>query len=448
MWERHKDWRLTQAYWNNFKYKGKRFYGEIIRSWKKHEWLDYAWPRPWQKIACYSCFSWEVTYAGWKKWFGYCVYVSNGEYETVHAHLTSYTVKTWDQVRAMQKLGIIGNSWSWTGVHLHLGLRPLWKWRIDPTPYICEWDSSVLPVTPPKEEDERDDLVLEAMEKRYYNGVEWWWLTNRTVLFVMKALEWESRDEKESLNSVVQSDVILDYSEIEDGADEDWSYVTVNERMSLQEMKKFFPRCKTNYYRRIQKNKRLQLSQDEFESKSNRCTLYANLASMTHRWIDTTASQRKKLYAWYKKKWFYKNGWGASTIEISKLWWQALKETGVYKWKVETYVFKTWSFELNWLLLYHNLFVVTSTVLSLDFAKDRTDDWYLNGEVHGGKVYWWHAHWWCAIHPNLLLWTNSYGKRKNNHTFMNKKQMLQYNSEKRTMTKKFVRTYSAIHIYS
>jgi hypothetical protein len=71
--------------------------------------------------------------------------------------------------------------------------------------------------------------------------------------------------------------------------------------MTLQEMKAKFPVCKTNYFRRIQKKPKLQLAQDEFEKKSNRCTLYANLASLTHWGIDANPTQRERLYNRYQE---------------------------------------------------------------------------------------------------------------------------------------------------
>jgi len=292
----------------------------------------------------------------------------------------------------------------------------------------------------------REILVQEAINKWYYNWVEWDWVTDRTVLMTMKAIEGE-KPKDITLQGVKLSDIVLDYTDIPDWADDDRTYKTIEESMTLQEMKAKFPVCKTNYFRRIQKKPKLQLAQDEFEEKSNRCTLYANLASLTHWGIDANPTQRERLYNRYQENWFYKDWKWASTIAISKLRGKALKETWVYTWKVQTYVFKTWSFELNWLMIYHNYFAVTATVLSNHFARDRNNDGYINWDIHGWKVYWWHAHWWCAINPNLFLRTNSYADRSNNHSFMSKKQLLQYNSEMRAKTKKYVRDYSAIHIY-
>jgi hypothetical protein len=71
--------------------------------------------------------------------------------------------------------------------------------------------------------------------------------------------------------------------------------------MTIEQMKEL-EESKYNFYDIIKNNPSIQLNQDEFVKKSNRCTLYANLNSMIHRGLETSKSDRKKLYKRYQDK--------------------------------------------------------------------------------------------------------------------------------------------------
>lgn len=141
-WQRYEDWRLTQAYWVNFQVNGKRYYGDIIKGWKKHEWIDYAWPKPGDKIPCYSAVNGVVKKAWFETWFWLTVWIEFDWHELVYGHLSRIDVNAWDKISINQQVWIIWTTWTSTGVHLHFGLRPIWKWWINPTPYIRDWDVS------------------------------------------------------------------------------------------------------------------------------------------------------------------------------------------------------------------------------------------------------------------------------------------------------------------
>jgi hypothetical protein len=170
---------------------------------------------------------------------------------------------------------------------------------------------------------------------------------------------------------------------------------------------------------------------------------------MIHRGLETSKSDRKKLYKRYQDKWFYKNWSGASTIEICEIRWQALNETGVYKWVVESYGFETWSIEM-WLLLFkHNQYFVMSTVLSDDFARDRIDNMFIDWKIH-----WWeerggHAHWLVSLSKSSheALRPNTYSKRRNNHAILPLEKTNQYMNEKRSNWRTYARKYACMHVY-
>lgn len=60
-------------------------------------------------------------------------------------------------------------------------------WKVDRPHFQDNW----MPI-PKVLTSTREPLILEAIEKGYYNGIEWQWLTDRVVLFVMKTL-WSSK---------------------------------------------------------------------------------------------------------------------------------------------------------------------------------------------------------------------------------------------------------------
>ncbi len=66
----------------------------------------------------------KVTYVGSHSSYGNMVIIDHGNgYETVYAHLKSYSVKKGDVVQKGDKIGIMGSTGHSTGVHLHFEVR-------------------------------------------------------------------------------------------------------------------------------------------------------------------------------------------------------------------------------------------------------------------------------------------------------------------------------------
>lgn len=175
-WERNKDRRLTQSYGNNFKYKWKRMYWEIVKARDSHKWLDYWMWKPWQTWPCYSCWDWEVTFAWWKDWRWNCVYITQWDYEVVYAHLTSITCKIW-AIKSFDEVGIIWNTgnWDWW-IHLHFWLRKVWWQWEDPTLYISNWEYPIIDISAYKE-------IIDAGIFNWEMGE---WITNRIAILINK----------------------------------------------------------------------------------------------------------------------------------------------------------------------------------------------------------------------------------------------------------------------
>lgn len=138
-------------------------YGEIVKGWGKHEWLDYAGAIPWQKIPIYASHPWTAKVLIDKWWFGNYVVIEADGYSTYYAHLDSVRVKSWDRVMLNQQIGIMGTTGNSTGVHLHFGLKVNGK-RTDPTPYIRDWDKQ------PTVNTEDTKYLLQLQEDKIRNG--------------------------------------------------------------------------------------------------------------------------------------------------------------------------------------------------------------------------------------------------------------------------------------
>ena len=135
-WERFKDWKLTQWWWER-----PEFYKKIWRPY--HLGLDYAWPKSGDKIPVYSCTDGKVAVWYDRDWFWNYIKIYSGEYTVYYAHLESVQVVNWQQVKAMQQIGIMGTTGNSDGVHLHLGLKWPWSkksdlWRLNPSDYIVD----------------------------------------------------------------------------------------------------------------------------------------------------------------------------------------------------------------------------------------------------------------------------------------------------------------------
>lgn len=151
-WIRWVDWRLTQKW-------GERpeYYKTIWRPY--HLWLDYAGPKPWDKIPVYSSSIGIARVRKDPKWFWDYVVVEWDKFtyfswrSVYYCHLSSISVKDWDQVTLHTEIWIMGSTWNSTAVHLHFGLRSNdrsqgYQWRIDPTPYIVDRDTKPEPIDP------------------------------------------------------------------------------------------------------------------------------------------------------------------------------------------------------------------------------------------------------------------------------------------------------------
>lgn len=296
--------------------------------------------------------------------------------------------------------------------------------------------------------------LLQLQEEEKTN--EWWSLVQKGIWNWKRPHDPATRLEVATMierSRLMESNILRDKSKPivdkwVDAAlpDPEHNVTIASDIMTFREMRKL-PRSEYNYFARIQENPELQLDQDELEEESNRCTLYWHAASLTHRGIDTTKEQRKKLYERYQDNGYYENWSWASTVKIWLERWKALQETGVYNGNVNTYIFKTWSLAMQLLLFYYWHYFVTSTLLSDDLTDDRRDNSFIDGPIHGWDIRGGHAHGWCPISSNMLLRVNSYSKRRNNHAVIEKPFMNQYNSELRPDGERWVREYSVLHIY-
>jgi len=95
-----------------------------------HKGIDFSWNKGW---TAHAAAAGTVTFVGSYGGWGNLIRVSHGRgYETWYAHLSAFKVRKGDTVRAGQDLGVIGNTGTSAGAHLHFELR-LWGVPIDPT---------------------------------------------------------------------------------------------------------------------------------------------------------------------------------------------------------------------------------------------------------------------------------------------------------------------------
>jgi murein DD-endopeptidase MepM/ murein hydrolase activator NlpD len=80
----------------------------------------------------------KVVYAGWNnEGYGNLVIVKNGPYRTYFAHLSKFTVKVGDTVKAGQKVALSGSTGNSTGPHVHYEVRKNGN-QIDPTSFTLK----------------------------------------------------------------------------------------------------------------------------------------------------------------------------------------------------------------------------------------------------------------------------------------------------------------------
>ena len=153
--EKGKDWRITQKF-------GARpaYYKQF--GVKAHDGIDFAGPKPGDKVPCYACYDGEITAMGWSP-YGYGSFIKiltdrggDGNHrELLYAHLDSFApnISIGSRVYLGDELGIIGTTGNSSGVHLHLALRKInpengkvvnysngYKGRFDFEPFLRQWD--------------------------------------------------------------------------------------------------------------------------------------------------------------------------------------------------------------------------------------------------------------------------------------------------------------------
>lgn len=429
-------------------------YKDIVwRPW--HLWVDYAWPNAGNIIDVYNCADGKVIKSGRDtSWFGLRVVVQVGNRQIYYCHLSEIdpAIKVGMFLSALSPIGKMWETGNTRGVHLHLGIKSneagnINGW-INPEPFIKDWADK-----------EYEPLVADSIKKWYWNWVEKPMTMERITLLVRKAIEWEHNELwlwKEEYK-VVQGyknlndfNDIIPVEDIPDGDIDEWfdNVTFVEDRFVLSELKAMFPRAKTNYYKEIMKNKKLQLNQDELKRKSKWCTVYNNLASATHYWINFTIKQREQIIKRYIKQGLIGENKGGSTLKVSMHRERCLKELWLYKGDIDTYVFKAGSFSMAFVLWFRQHYFVMGTVMSSDFGRDRWDNHIVDGKVHWWIIHGGHSHWLFAPTTEIAMWTNSYYGRKNNHALMLKNWGYgKFMFDRRPDGKRYVREAAAVHIY-
>ncbi len=79
-----------------------------------------------------------VTFAGYTEIYGNCIKITHDSgLTTFYGHMSSLKVKTNDDVKAGQSIGIIGSTGKSTGIHLHFEVLKNGS-QVDPKPYLYE----------------------------------------------------------------------------------------------------------------------------------------------------------------------------------------------------------------------------------------------------------------------------------------------------------------------
>ncbi|MBN2695298.1 peptidoglycan DD-metalloendopeptidase family protein [bacterium] len=65
----------------------------------------------------------EVTFSGESDGYGNLIIIKNGDLETRYAHCSELSVKKGDQVKQGDNIGLVGNTGTSTGAHLHFEVR-------------------------------------------------------------------------------------------------------------------------------------------------------------------------------------------------------------------------------------------------------------------------------------------------------------------------------------
>lgn len=105
----------------------------ITKRWQHHEGIDLKGT---YYDTVYTTGCGVVIHAGWCGGYGRCVEIYHGwNYQTTYAHLNKVFVKEGDTLVYRQAIGMVGNTGSSTGQHLHYEIS-IGEKKIDPLPYI------------------------------------------------------------------------------------------------------------------------------------------------------------------------------------------------------------------------------------------------------------------------------------------------------------------------
>jgi len=159
------DWRVTQLFWENPKVYNKFWL-------KGHNWIDYAWPKAWDKVEIYSPIKGKVVIKQFDpEWYGNYLRIETDVqedwfiYEITLWHFDSIlnTINVGSIVDAGSLLGIMWTTWHSTWVHLHMWVRRKKWWAIDQYNNWYKWslDFATWVVNWPKSEvDQMIDLWI------------------------------------------------------------------------------------------------------------------------------------------------------------------------------------------------------------------------------------------------------------------------------------------------
>jgi murein DD-endopeptidase MepM/ murein hydrolase activator NlpD len=91
------------------------------KTWAKHMGVDFG---PGYKAPIYATAPGKVTFVGWRGPYGRSIDVDHGHgIVTQYSHLRKILVKNGEQVKARQRIGLVGSSGRSTGAHLHYEVR-------------------------------------------------------------------------------------------------------------------------------------------------------------------------------------------------------------------------------------------------------------------------------------------------------------------------------------
>lgn len=154
-WTRGVDRRLTQLFGVNR--------SSYAKFWLAgHNWLDYAWPNPWDKINIYSPIDGKIKIKQYDpQWYGHYLVIewlcddNKTICEVTLGHFSDIldSIHVGDNINATSLLGVMWSSWNSTWVHLHMWIRYKlnwtilnynngFKWAVDFSKEVSDWPKS------------------------------------------------------------------------------------------------------------------------------------------------------------------------------------------------------------------------------------------------------------------------------------------------------------------